>query len=294
MVSKDTKSLLFLNRSRWAPASSAKPATAQIEFEKLVQLTKYRKPCVGDEFREPPNEAFALPYRGLSNSAVKQKEPRKDKMEVTPLEILRNGAGYSLKGVGQRLLTMPKALKTAFRCACLVGLVSPISYAQTIPVVLPVDSETKKITYSNVVLEDSANQALLHTRASIWLDHCFATKAPIRYAKSSDSFSSKGWQIIHVGVGNDSIGIKLWFNVVLQIKEGQYTYTLSNFAVQPFSDKHGAEPLTPAESFIVRQNNKRKEAYAQQIRLQLDKTRKQYITNLMHDMRKGTGTTHIN
>ena len=128
---------------------------------------------------------------------------------------------------------------------------------------LPVDSTTRKVTYSAVVQAPGASQAELYGRALRWL-----AKQPVSPPDQRTADANSGTLAARVGlpftaravVG--SLQCTLWRQVNITVKEGRAKYEFSDFEVQPYVAS-AADPtppskaqlkLYPAEEYLDRSN----------------------------------------
>jgi len=90
-----------------------------------------------------------------------------------------------------------------------------------------IDSITKKVTYSDVVSIVSSNKDQLYNNAKIWFINNFKS--------ANDVIQLDDKQAGHIiGKGLTQLpDSRLWFTVDLQLKDGRYKYTLTNFYVTP-------------------------------------------------------------
>lgn len=128
-------------------------------------------------------------------------------------------------------------------CLLLLLVIPNFANAQTdkeIPV-LPVDTTTLKVIYSEVIKVDSATTDALYSRAKIAVNTIFksgkdATQIQDEQAK----------QIIVKGniepVINDGLMLRsfghIWFSLTIQCKDGRYKYSITDFDHKGFTNKY--------------------------------------------------------
>jgi hypothetical protein len=93
--------------------------------------------------------------------------------------------------------------------------------------ILPIDSETGQITYSEVVYIEGINSDILYQRANLWFVYTF--KSANHVIQMNDKEAGK-----IIGKGNFSVR---WgyvdFTIEIQVKDDRYKYTLSGLRYEP-------------------------------------------------------------
>jgi len=101
-------------------------------------------------------------------------------------------------------------------------------------VTLPVDTETKRVTYTGVVAVQGASQNELYTRAKLWL---FLTFGDAKDALKVDE-KEAGLLVVRVYTdlpiqltqfSSQPVNQELGYTLMLNFKDGRYKYTLTNY-----------------------------------------------------------------
>ncbi|MDT8393745.1 MAG: DUF4468 domain-containing protein [Bacteroidales bacterium] len=107
-------------------------------------------------------------------------------------------------------------------------------YAQTLPAdSIPVDPNTKLITFREVVEEKGDKQELFN-RASEWLNHFFEQPVYVTNVRDAASGVIKGKHQFEIFYEEDDVKkragmIKYYF--AIECRDGRYRYTLDNFVL---------------------------------------------------------------
>lgn len=130
-----------------------------------------------------------------------------------------------------------------------VGVVVP-AVGQTWTNPLPIDSASHKVTYTDVVQVPGASKAELYTRARAWFATSFASAKAVLEMDDVQAGqligNATGYYYARF-MGADA-KTTLWRTINVQIKDGRYKYTITNFAVDI---QKGRVNATPIESFFV-------------------------------------------
>lgn len=105
-------------------------------------------------------------------------------------------------------------------------------YSQTASY-LPIDKETKLITYSEVVIMDSTiNKNELYSRAREWFAKAFKSSINVIQMddKENGKIIGKGLtQVYHKSFGKSYPSGNINFTISLYLKDGKYKYEITNF-----------------------------------------------------------------
>lgn len=109
-----------------------------------------------------------------------------------------------------------------------------LSFGQKEIINLPIDPETNKITYSEVVLVDSVTtKQELYLKAKEWFAHAFNSAQNVIQFDDKESGKIIGKGLISVGStlgpvkSSDNLGV-VNFVVEIQLKNGKYKYTFTD------------------------------------------------------------------
>lgn len=110
-------------------------------------------------------------------------------------------------------------------------------YAQApVAPTLPVDTETKRVTYTGVVAVEGAKQSELYTRAKLWLSLTFDEAKDVIKVDEKDA----GLLVIRAytdlllkptQTSVDPVSQEVGYTMILNFKDGRYKYTLTNHQV---------------------------------------------------------------
>lgn len=131
-----------------------------------------------------------------------------------------------------------KKLVILFSLACLPFL----GMAQD----MPVDPETKKVTYSEVVPAEGLSQSDIYLQAQAWFAKTFNDANSVIQVQDKEQ-----GLLIGKGMSEENINNVLtpfWFTVKIEAKEGRYRYEITDIAAMdyPFSYNgyyHGKAPI---------------------------------------------------
>ena len=142
------------------------------------------------------------------------------------------------------------AFLTLFFGAC--SLVS----AQDKPVDLPIDSTTHLVTYSGVVERPGVPKAELYSRAKRWLTGAFSVPngESISFNEAAGTVEGTQHRYYANTVGSSAVPQTsiLWFTVRVAVKDGQYSYTISQFRLAKYAGNPTPYlPAGPIEAFIL-------------------------------------------
>ncbi|RFP65932.1 DUF4468 domain-containing protein [Hymenobacter lapidiphilus] len=101
-------------------------------------------------------------------------------------------------------------------------------------IVFPVDPDTGKVTYSDVVQVPGATQAELYARAQLWAAKTFpSTDATVQLSDAATGrVVARGWDRINIVVMGFGNPFKLWFLVQLDCKDGRYRSIVTDLEYQ--------------------------------------------------------------
>ncbi len=115
----------------------------------------------------------------------------------------------------------------------------------------PVDTTTGKINFTEVVKEDSLNQEQLYSNAKEWFAKTFNSANDVLQMddKSSGKLIGKGLSMITIPMGITNVPEKMWFTVIIEVKNGRYRYSFTDITFEsPEDQTHRKEP---AENIIT-------------------------------------------
>jgi hypothetical protein len=147
-----------------------------------------------------------------------------------------------------------KALLTLLLC-----LAAGLAHAQVADSVkLPIDPDTKRITYAEVVQMPGMSQAELYTRAKLWFAEAFKSAKDVVQADEKDAGLVQGeaWspmQAHFMGKNMPASNIQLWYTVKLACREGRYRYEITDFKYKapPTPQFPNVPPPKPMEEVIA-------------------------------------------
>jgi len=108
-------------------------------------------------------------------------------------------------------------------------------YAQsTIETTLPVDTETKRVTYTGVVAVKGVTQNELYTRAKLWLGLTFDDAKDVIKVDEKDAglIVIRGYSDLPIQssmTGLMPANMELGYTMTLNFKDERYKYTLTNY-----------------------------------------------------------------
>jgi hypothetical protein len=99
---------------------------------------------------------------------------------------------------------------------------------------LPIDPDTKRITYADVVQVPGVSQAELYTRAKLWFAEAFKSAKQVVQADEKDAGIVQGeaWSPMEahfMGKNMPASNTRLWYTVKLACRDGRYRYEISEF-----------------------------------------------------------------
>jgi hypothetical protein len=158
---------------------------------------------------------------------------------------------------------------------------------------LPIDPETKRITYSAVVQEPGASQGELYARAKLWFAGAFKSAKDVVQAdeKEAGVVQGTGWQDVYIKVILSPTASKLWYTVKLAVKDGRYKYDISEFRLQEYSSTYNLNPQPYAAEGILIEVKQFRKIRLQQ-RVQIDLAATQLVASIKASMsRPAAGTS---
>jgi hypothetical protein len=145
-------------------------------------------------------------------------------------------------------------------CLC-TGLAS----AQTQPVTpadsvrFPLDTETKRITFTEVVAMPGVSQAELYTRAKVWFATTFKAPKLVVQAdeKETGIIQGESWapiQVHYLGPKRPASELRLWCTIKFAFKDGRYRYEITDLATDtaPTPAYPTSAPRTPVETTLAK------------------------------------------
>lgn len=128
--------------------------------------------------------------------------------------------------------------------------------AQNKPVDLPLDSTTHLITYSGVVKLQGVPRAELYVRAKRWFTAVFSIPNGESVSFNEAAGTMEGTQRRYydntVGGSAATPASILWFTVRVAVKDGQYSYSISQFRLAKYAENPTPYlPIGPIETFIL-------------------------------------------
>lgn len=128
----------------------------------------------------------------------------------------------------------------------------PLAHAQKekeAPAVLPIDADTKLITYTGVMEVPDAPKNELYARGKVFFANTFKSAQNVIQAddKEAGLLIGKGWEQTYVTIMLIPAPEKLWYTVRLSFKDGKYRYSISDFKFEGEPSKYNYHP-TPYEA----------------------------------------------
>jgi len=107
-----------------------------------------------------------------------------------------------------------------------------LSYGQKEPLILPIDSITNKITYSEVVKVDSVSKQELFSRAREWFAKAYKNSSKVIQMEDKESGKIVGkalMQVYHKALGMTFESGYINYTISIYIKDGKYKYEFVDF-----------------------------------------------------------------
>ncbi|MFN6943531.1 MAG: DUF4468 domain-containing protein [Cytophagaceae bacterium] len=121
----------------------------------------------------------------------------------------------------------------------------------------PIDPETKKITYQEVVSLDSISQNELFERSKKWLITYFNKDKKLKEDKATGKIDKNGYfSVILTFDYKYKYEHTLIFNISIQHKDGRYRYILTDFMI--YDNRNGEKTAQPLEAFYQKQRQQNK------------------------------------
>jgi hypothetical protein len=116
-------------------------------------------------------------------------------------------------------------------CACFFSVA-----AQTASPGLPIDPETKKITYKDVITQEG-NPGYLYDKAIQWFNYYYLSPASVFSVQDRVNGKVEGIGRLKIFNGDAKTGSKLEGNIVLytikiEFKENRFRYTITDFSLK--------------------------------------------------------------
>lgn len=146
-------------------------------------------------------------------------------------------------------------MKATFSLLTLILFIPLLASAQKLTV--PVDPATGKISYQEVIRVNGTSKDDLYTRAREW----FATKFDMAkdVIQMDDRFAGKiivrSTQVATYRMLLNSIGYRLYYTIIVAVKDNRYRYEITDFAWQAYADRGNPNPPMVSEDAFV-DNNK--------------------------------------
>lgn len=166
--------------------------------------------------------------------------------------------------------------KVAFLLLLMVSMSSHMVNGQS----LPIDPETKKITYQETVQLDSVSQEELYNRSKDWIANYFKTdqftpndKANYKIGKVGSFDIQLTYDFKYKSVNNVS------FTLIIAQKEGRYRYTITDFRF--YNTKLGEKTTQGLEAQMAKMSGQNKSETTTQVAKNVDEMitdMKRYIT----------------
>ncbi len=135
-------------------------------------------------------------------------------------------------------------------------LTAPLAHAQKekdAPLTLPMDADTKQITYTGVIEVPGATKNELYARGKVWFANAFKSAQNVIQAddKEAGLVVGKGWAQTYITIIFTPASEKLWYTVKLSFKDGKYRYAITDFMFKGSVSKYNMNP-TPyaAEKYM--------------------------------------------
>ncbi|MDO7849195.1 DUF4468 domain-containing protein [Hymenobacter sp. M29] len=159
----------------------------------------------------------------------------------------------------------------------------------------PLDADTHRITYAEVVPVEGASQAELYARAKLWFASTFKSAKDVVQAEDKEAgvLQGKGWQDIYIKSMGIPSASKLWYTVKLAVKDGRYRYEVTEFEIQSYPSKYVYNPTpTSAESILLKEKvSGMVKGIIRQERQQVDGAAHQLVTAIRSGMAKPAAGT---
>lgn len=107
-----------------------------------------------------------------------------------------------------------------------------LSYGQKTSLILPIDSITNKITYSEVIKVDSVNKQELFSRAREWFAKAYKNSSKVIQMEDKESGKIVGkalMQVYHKALGMSFESGYINYTISIYIKDGRYKYEFVDF-----------------------------------------------------------------
>ncbi len=120
----------------------------------------------------------------------------------------------------------------------------------------PLDADTHRVTYSEVVPARGTSQPELYTRGKLWFAGTFTSAKDVLQVEEKDAgiLQGSGWQTIYTQVMGATAPDKLWYTVKITVKDGRYKYDITDLRLDSNTSGTGT---TPIEAFLfVEHKNK--------------------------------------
>lgn len=154
--------------------------------------------------------------------------------------------------------TFGRIIPVVLMCVCL--------YLKASAQVLPVDEETKKITYKEVITQEGT-AAKMYNQGIEWVNSFYTNPSEVTRVRDSDNgkidirHRIKVWNLDKDGNTSTEGGL-IDYTMILEFKEGRYRFTITDFNVRKVSkfplerwmDKNDPEYFAACDNYLVQVN----------------------------------------
>ena len=185
-----------------------------------------------------------------------------------------------------------RGMKKYILLLSLIGL-ALTGRAQTQPAAYPTDAATGLIDYTETVAVADVSQAVLFTRAKLWLAGSFRSVKDVVQVEDKDAgvIVGRGYSPIGIAYFGQVSAQRLYYTLKLGFKDGKYKYELSDFYFEnemAFSQSFRTVKTLANSMLIGAANTSREEKVKGQYRAQFDATVPGLISSLKAGMLKST------
>jgi hypothetical protein len=169
-------------------------------------------------------------------------------------------------------------------CTLFIAFASLAAYAQapaTTTPAFPLDPETKKVTYTEVIAEEGITQQELYKRAWTWLQKHFPENKMIKADETDFKVSKNGFvsALTTYDYKYKSTNI-VSFTILIEAKEGRYKYTFDKFS--SLDKKIGEQSLKPLELNLSKMSTSNRKELTVGATTEIDKLLEE-LKKYMHD-----------
>lgn len=134
-----------------------------------------------------------------------------------------------------------------------------IGFGQNI--LLPVDSETQKVSFVSIVDVNNVSQSELHNRAKVWFINSFRDSKEVIQLddKENGILIGKGNSIITYSATLVTMTENISFKVVIRVKDNKYRAEITDIVLRSEPNQFQASAIsTPVEMYNAEKPNKNK------------------------------------